>query len=409
MQGSYLPGKERAKLALQGRKSHFVFGNSANEFSTTQKSFFKAFVPSRSPQTNSKNRTISHFNLGSDPTHKSSEFTSNYRAHSLEGKNPILKIADLTPSSVVMGMQQINFTTSNNVYKSHQVNYSGSNTNSPQKNRKHNFDLGKDEDTKFSVMHADFSPVKTEKPKKIEKALLNSHIVMGGHPSMYKSIAATEFSSKGGNPGNLGEEKVKDLKSEHFLLGKDETLLVSNQQQSYRPLIIPKQGLTQEQLTNLKSSHFRFSAENPDYITSNKLHMNYTPAESRAQEKYLKENHVVLGNDSAKYNTNYVSYHTFRSQSVNQPVRTKNEEMNSSVVLGTTNADLSITSATFMTGKKGSPGKLDPRLEKNLRGHHYNLGNSTNIYEQSHKNYGVGPPNPSKFNNLLQEDMNSTH
>jgi hypothetical protein len=408
MQGSYLPVEQRAKLSLQGRKSHFALGKTDGGFATTQNSFFKSFIPTSSPQTNTRNRTASHFNFGEDNSHKYSEFTSNYRTYSVDPRKPRPKIVDLTPSSVVVGMQKIQFFTSNSTYKTPAPQAAQSYSNSPAKNRKHNFDLGNDSPVKSSLMHSDYSPVKPEKTSKVDKGILNSHIVMGGHPSMYKTVASYEYSRKNGSPGALDPYKTLDLKKEHFLLGNDQPSLISNQHDSYKPLINPKQGLTKEALENLKSSHFSFKAENPDYVSVSKQLMTYTPAQIPEQEKYLKVNHVTFGDDIRNFSSNYTEFHNYRSQSVNKPVRTKVQEMNSNLVLGTTNPGLSITSSIF-NGEKGVPGRLDKELEKNLRGHHYSLGNSSNIYEQSHKNYGTGQPNPSKFQEALKKEMNSTH
>ena len=409
MEGSYLPGKQRLKLAQQGRKSHFVFGKTNGGFGTTQNRFYKSIAPRRYPRINPGNRTASHFALGSDYRYKTSEFNSNFHPHPLEPKKPKGKIIDLTPSSVVMGMQKMQFSTSNCIYNSVSPHQAQAYSNSPNKNRKHNYDLGTDAPVKSSVMHSDFSPVHSKPTSKIDQGLLDSHIVMGGHPHMYISVASKEFSPKRQQPGSLGFEKVSDLKKEHFILGQDKPTMMTHQQDIYKPLLIPKQGLSKAQLENLKNSHFTFKAENPDYLSINKLAMSYAPSEIPGQEKYLKTNHVIFGDDKKKFSTSYSNYHTYRSQSVNEPIKTKNDELHHDIILGVTNPALSSTSNSFFTGEKAIPGRLDPQREKNLRGHHYSLGNSSNIYEQSHKNYGVGPCESAKLQESLKEDMNSTH
>ena len=409
MEGTYLSGKQRARLAQQGRKSHFAFGKTDGGFSTTQQVFFKSFSPSSSPQTNANNRTASHFTLGTDIRYKTSEFNSNFRSSRIEARKPQSKIKDLTPTSFVMGMQKVQFVTTNNTFVSGSPQKTQSYVNSPSKNRKHNFDLGTDSPVKSSVMHSDFSPVKPDPSIKVDRGLFNSHIVMGGHPSMYMSVATKEFHSKSEPPGNLSPQQLSELKKEHFILGKDHPSPSTNQQNSYRPFSIEKQGLNKAQLDNLKSSHFSFTAENPDYISLSNMSMRYSPAENRQQEHYLRTNHVILGDDYSKNSTCYSKNHEFRAQSVIEPVRTKVGEMNSDVVLGVTNTGFSSTSHSFLTGERAVPGRMDPQLEKNLRGHHYSLGKSTNIYEQSHKNYGKGTQPPGVFNDALRDDMTSTH
>lgn len=113
-------------------------------------------------------------------------------------------------------------------------------------------------------MQSNYGPLQTQPIEKIDKGILNSHIVFGGHPKMYKSVAVSEYSKKVGDPGKLPSEKIAELKKEHFNLGNDEVFLSSNQSTSYRDKKSSTQGLTKEQLQNLKSSHFSFSEEHPD-------------------------------------------------------------------------------------------------------------------------------------------------
>lgn len=409
MEGSYLPGKQRAKLALQGRKSHFAFGRVDGGFATTQQTFYKSFVQTSTPQNNPKNRTTSHFTLGCESHYKSTESNANYRTHSIDVKKTRLKTNDLTPKDFVMGMQKMKFVTTNNTFTATLTDKFQSHSNSPSKNRKHNFDLGNDLPVKSSVMQADFSPMKPDPVDKVNRGMFNSHIVLGGHPSMYKSVASKEHSGRFEPPGSLDLKQLAELKKEHFTMGKDKPTVSTNQQNSYKPMRVDKQGLDKAQLENLKSSHFSFNAEMPDYISLSQMSMKYAKTEIPSQESYLKTNHIVFGDDKQNFGTNYGKNHVFRSQSVIEPHLTKNNELSHDVVLGVTNSAFASTSHSWLNGEAAKPGRLDPALEKNLRGHHYSLGNSTNIYEQSHKNYGTGPCKPAEFNAALNADMTATH
>lgn len=90
--------------------------------------------------------------------------------------------------------------------------------NSPSKNRNHNFYFGTDTVEKTSVMQSIYGPLQTKPIEKIDKGILNSHIVFGGHPKMYKSVAVSEYSKKVGDPGKLPSEKIAELKKEHLIL-----------------------------------------------------------------------------------------------------------------------------------------------------------------------------------------------
>lgn len=409
MEGKFIPIKERKNIAQQGRKSHLVFGKTSHGYSTTQTSFYRSSTASSSPVRSSNCRTASHFTLGSDSPQKRSEFGVHFKEHPIEAKKPRGKIIDLTPTSFVMGMQDIKFQTTSSFYRDPGNVRRQTHSNSPAKNRKHNFELGSDSPVKSSVMHKDFVEGRTDAAKPVDKNILESHIVMGGHPAMYKTVAGNEFYKRDPSPGKLPDGKLQDLKKEHFVLGQDEPGKASMQSTSYKPFLTPKQGLSKEQLAYLKSSHFSFQSENPDYISVSKATMNYAPAEIREHEKYLKVNHVKFGDDGPKFMTNYSRNHNYRSQSVTEPVRTKVDEMHSDVILGVTSHTLESTAHSNLTGEYATPGRMDPKLEKNLRGHHYNLGDSKNIYAQGHKNYGDGVPNPSKAVDGFKEDMLNTH
>jgi hypothetical protein len=410
MEGSYIPGKQRKQLAQQGRKSHFSFGKTSHGYATTQTCFYRPNSSSSSPVRQANSRTASHFTLGSDSPQKRSEFGVHYKEHQIEPGKPKPKIVDLTPTSFVMGMQEIRFQTTSSFYKDPgSQGETRRQSHSPVKNRRHNFELGFDAPVKSSVMQKDFGQFRAETVRPVEKNLLESHVKMGGHPAMYRTVAENEFYKRDSSPGRLPPGKAEDLKKEHFVLGQDSPGKVSVQSTSYKPFLTPKQGLTKEQLNYLKNSHFKFQSENPDYVSVMKASIGYSPAEIREQEKYLKVNHVNFGDDQTKFKTNYSTNHYYRSQSVNQPVRTKNDEMRSDVILGVTDGPFESSTHSVLTGEKGIPGRMDPQLEKNLRGHHYSMGNSSNIYAQGHKNYGDGVPNPSKFLDGLKEDMLNTH
>jgi len=258
-------------------------------------------------------------------------------------------------------------------------------------------------------MKKDYSSVSPQKSFEVKKNLLDSHVVMGSHRGVYSSVAKKDYFRQDGRPGNLPPDKMKDLKQEHFVLGKDPWATVSVQNTSYRPVGQVKSGLDEDKLNYLKNSHFGFKAEKRDYKTETKSSMEYSKAEIRQQPQYLKVNHVVFGGDKSKFNTNYSRNHHYRSSSVNNPARTKSGEMHSDIILGVTLPVPSTTTNTLMTGKPGIPGRLDPKYESLLRTHHYTLGDTKNIYEQPHKNYGTGSPSPSHFLQGLKIDMLNSH
>ena len=400
MEGNYLPVKERIKIAQKGRKSHFSLGQANEAFATTQNCFFKSFIPSVSPQTNIRNRTAPHFILNSDKKYKTSEYNANYSLNPLEPKKPKSKIVDLAPNNAAMGTQKMQFTTSNFTYSSMSPQAVQSFANSPSKNRKQSFELCTDKQIKSSIMHSEFSPIKPKTTSKIEKALLNSHAVMGSHPHTYISVASKEFSPKFEPPCSLGSQKAHDLKKDHFKLGQDKLNMVSSHQDSYKLLLLPKQGLSKEQLENLQNSHFAFKADNPDYISTNKKLFNRIPNEIHGQEKNLKTNHIIFRDDKKNYGS-------FRSQSVNEPVRNKIEELNHDIALGAKNSNLN--SNAFYTGTSTVSGRLDLQREKNLKDNNCVLGNSLNIYEQPHKNHSAGYSEPTKYHEELKDDVASGH
>lgn len=409
MNGTYLSARQRVQLAHQSRKSHLILGNTSNQFSTTHTSFHRPGASSVLSNRASNRRTASHFTLGRETPQRASEFSHNYKPHSLEARRPRAQIVDLTPSSIILGTQGQKFKPTSTMYRDLSDSSIQSCSNSSLKYRKSNFELGNDQRNRISLMRKDYSRVSPEKPFEVKKNLLESHVVMGSHRGVYRSVAKKDYFRQDGRPGNLPPEKMKDLKQEHFVLGQDPWATVSVQSTSFKPLGQVKSGLDDDKLNYLKTSHFRFKAEKGDYKTEAKTSMEYSKAEIRQQPQYLKLNHVVFGSDNSKFNTNYSRNHHYRSTSVNNPARTKSGEMHSDVILGVTSTSQSTTTNTLISGKPGIPGRLDPNYESLLRTHHYTLGDTKNIYEQPHKNYGTGSPSPSHFLQGLKIDMLNSH
>lgn len=409
MNGTYLSARQRIQIAHQSRKSHLILGGTSHKLSTTQTTYHRptaSSVPSRSA---TNRRTVSHFSFGRETPSKSSEFARNYKHHSLEPRNPRPAIVDLTPSCIILGTQTEKFRTTSRIHRDLSGSSIESFTNSTIKNRRTNFWLGNDKSPRTSLMKKDYSRVLPEKCFEVQKNLLDSHVVMGNHPHMFKSSAKKEYFRKEGKPGVLPNDKLKDFKQKHFDLGNGGKIGVSVQNTSFIPLGQVKNGLDEDKLKYLKNSHFGFKAEQTDYKSMAKTSMEYSKAEIREQPQYLKVNHVVFGDDKHKPRTNYSRNYHYTSNNPNAPYRTKSEEMHSDIILGVTTPIQSTTTNSLITGKSGIPGRMDRNYENMLRTHHYTLGNTRNIYEQAHKNYGTGSPSPTQFLQGLKVDLLATH
>ena len=269
--------------------------------------------------------------------------------------------------------------------------------------------MGTDKPTLSSLMQKDFQKSQPEQPFKIEKNLLDSHITLGTHPKSLQTTTKNEYFLKTGPPGRLNPQQLKNIKQEHFILGQDHKAKSTTQGSSFQPFQMCKQGLPDANLANLKNSHFSFNAEKPSYVSESKESLIYTPAQHRAQENYLKQNHIVLGNNNGKSKSTYSQSHHFRSQSVNNPHITKNDELKSDVVLGTTSEFYQTTTDAKMTGKYAQALKLDRNYERYLRYHHNDLGDGKPVYDLKHKNYGTGQPDPSHFLQGHKIDLLATH
>lgn len=409
MQGNYISNRSRLQLAHQSRKSHFEFGRTGHAYSTSQNSCVRADKFCVTPVRSSNCRTASHFALGNESTRSRSEFSRNYRSHTVERRKPQPLVKELNPSSVVLGTQRIRFSLTSGELRDLTGSRIESYNNTPQKNRKSNFEMGKDKPTLNSLMQKDFQKTLPEKPFKIEKTLLDSHITLGTHPKSLQSTSKNEYFRKQGPPGSLNSQQLKNIKQEHFILGQDQKAKITTNHSSFQPFQICKQGLPESNLSSLKSSHFSFNSEKPSYISESKESLNYVPSEQRTQENYLKQNHITLGNSNPKTNSTYRQNHHFRSQSVNNPLITKNDELKTNLVLGTTSELYQTTTDAKMTGKYAQALKLDKNYERYLRYHHNSLGDGKPVYDLKHKNYGTGQPDPSHFLQGHKIDLLTTH
>jgi hypothetical protein len=269
--------------------------------------------------------------------------------------------------------------------------------------------MGTDRLGKASVMQKEFKKVEREKPFDIEKNLLDSHIILGTHPEVKQSTTKNQYFLKQGPPGSLIGNQLNNLKREHFILGNDKKNNKNTEYSTFHSHLMSKQGLPDEKLTYLKNSHFSFNSEKPDYLSASKESLNYSQAEPRSQERYLKENHVVFGNSKQNFISNYSKNHHYRSQSVNNPKLSKNEELRSDVILGVSKQFYNTTNDENLTGKPAPAVRLDPNYEKKLRYHHDGLGDGRPVYDFKHKNYGEGQPDPSHFLKGHKIDLLSTH
>ncbi|CAG9323085.1 unnamed protein product [Blepharisma stoltei] len=426
MQGGYMPGFHRVKIAQQVRKTHFTLGEEGVAYTTAHSANFKP-VSAPSPQdegANNKKLRTSNLNLGAgqNPSNFKSEFTSQYRAHSLEPKHGLKDSFDMRAHNIILGKQEVSYSTTANVAfddkcgLSHKQETTGISSNKANL-RKHHFNLGDDPNASFSVMKSDYGQKQSESfnagiRDEIKNNLRSSHFDLGKQSVPFVSSTQSEYKTKAFQPRSVTPGRINELRKEHFQLGNDQGTLVSINNLAFSAKSGGAQPLNQEKLNDLRSSHFVLGVTPISYLTATKaVHQPQEMIPSKPEKSTsVRQSHFKLGEDTPSYHTNYAINHSHTTRDATTgPERSQSADRNSNIILGTVNANAYTTSGGTYKGRNGEAGKLDPNLEKDLRGHHFQLGDNGLNYKTINQDYGEQKGYGTKWDPNRVKDMRSAH
>jgi len=401
MEGTYIPATQRESLGKSAKMTHFSLGHNGGGFRTSNQQFYKVNSFAQTTKVNPKNNkifnnTIGNFNL-------STEFKSKFKSSSQEPVKIVKK--NKNADELVFGLQPCRYMPTSRESYNQPLNSSTPYQLFNPSQSKPGVVLGEGKFKPNSVMKSDFTkrdPLKAE--VKYTDARISS-VRLGGDPNTYKTAYVQLHSPKSVESSLYTRAKLNELKKEHFQFGNDPQSKSSVNNSTFLPKKEGRQDLSSEQKHNLKSSHFYLGAFSNDFATS--THSDFTnPNQPKPPKHQDAKEGVTLGSEKPHFQTTYLNTH--RSVSV-PPQRPVNFEFNSSSFnLGNSSQFFSSTTQSSFRGNKGSRGKLGAKLDKELKGHHFELGIDKTNYSSVYRNYGKEKLSNEKQEKFGQETL-KTH
>ena len=385
MEGGFMPGFYRAKIINEVRSTHFNLGKSPNEFLTTNAKNFKGLISEKIEPVTHKNESSVQITMNSNKKDLS-EFSAKYRSYSEE---PRVKANKPSPTLHLSQSPGDYVTTNSKAYKKienkERVEFKGY---SMQKQRKHNFDLGTEEDFTYSTaMQHDFTYIKPE-PSVSYKEIKEKYkgtVAFNEKKGDYMSTNQKEFQNR--KPAT--PVKGKKLDKASFQLQNESQALVSMNQLAYYSKKPENAALSTSKLEQLKSSHITLGNAQENYTLSSK--QPHFPSETEKAGSY-SPTRIKFGIDNNTYASNYSMNYSVRPRSsLEKSLKSiKKYQNHSDIRLGEENSGLISQSHLVHKNLPGIPGKLPYETEKNLKSNHFSLGFDGKFYNTTAQNYGKG-------------------
>lgn len=387
MQGEYLPGSHLSKIIKETRNTHFVLGKNPSEYTTTHKNNYKDSIAKPLPSGNSFDKNLSHIQISHENyTQHITESSAKYRSYSEEPRPKPIKPFH----SLHITQSPGTYITTSGQYKKYQIEKIDYKANQLQKKnfRKHHFNLVDNlVKTNGVPVNSDFTyhkPTVGMSAKEIKEKNTKASI-KNDKAGFYVTTNHNQFSPK--KPGT--PSKIKKLDSSNFQFPGDTSLIVSMNHLSYTPKHNGSNALPDNKLIDLKSSHINLGDSPKSYtLSSHHQHtQNATPDPIRVP--FMSPMPMTLGSDPANYISNY---HT---DYINRPSPKKDNyakkyENKSNINLG--EGKNVLISQTHSVHKYASapPNRLSYENQKDLKAHHFFIGQGYGDYHTTAQGYGVG-------------------
>jgi hypothetical protein len=422
MKGGYMPKEQRDQLALQVRRTHFTLGHGGPDYATTSGTNYdgKQGGPEKLNRDQLSNLRRSHFALGiNEGSHNVlSEFKHRYPPHgyNVSSLNEGVK-ADLRRHHFDFGTEGMQYdTTASASFAKPGVQQSSALPSDHLKNiRKHNFHFGEDKVKPESITRSDFGPKTAQMAdtSAVRRDLRASHFLLGSALPDYTSTAAGDFSSRPAHPSALNTAQLNDLRSCHFKLGTDAPNFNTTVMSNFGPKTDGKQALNQEKLQDLRSSHFKLGHDPIDYAASSHLAHKALDRPSTIgptqSSNGLRASHFALGTDPLQWQSMYSTAHANRDLTSSTGARDRNADRQSHIVIGSSDGPMQSEMQANFIKHNEAPNKLDPALAKDLRSHHFDLGEVEPDFGTSYAKYGSQQGAPGQIDPTMLADLRATH
>ena len=425
--GGYLPKDQRIRVAREIRKTHFTLGEANYGYDTTQHNHYSVPGATGNPadQEYIKNIRKSHIHIH-PPDAKAngvSEFKAKYPPHDVGSAAVSISQetrADLRKHHFELGhSSSAMLSTMQNAFTPQQTQMDAQTLKAIQLQmqniRKHNFQFGGEPVPFQSVTQHDYGPKTAEgwgseeRLKQFKGDLRTSHFQVGNVSQTYMSTAMKDSSPK---TAPTRPPAQMHLRKEHFTFGVDGRPMASTSHLAFTEKEDGMQQLNEEKLRDLRSSHFILGGDQVTYQPVS--HATHVPKPIAAiapiHDVGLRKSHFKLGEDGNTWSTVYQRTHLGRSETQAQAQRDRNADKASHLTVGTDGAPMvSVNQAAYRPHTTGEPGKLDPALAKDLRTHHFQLGPGGNHYKPISKDFAGQPGAPGMMDPAIKKDLRSHH
>lgn len=363
-------------------KHNIVLGTTGIQYNTTTSKTYKPATVNIQHKDSAlkieRNLRKHHFDLGTDPTTKSSTFGHDYSEKPGEKaiSNPSLK-KDLCDSHFVLGRApKMMVTTFQREYPTYQVQDNHMSKDKINGLRKEHFSLGTDS-ANFSSTHKQF------------------------------------FTEKADGRQDLNDEKKKDLRSSHFVLGKAQPTysLTSNFSKPHSASATCLN--TNPTGIKIRDSHFTLGEEPLTYRTS--YAANHVPPSQQAltqradSQRHLSSS-VKFGDAKIPVSNSQASFKPIPINEIQKPDPKLIKELRSNHFTLGDGGNYFKTTASELGRGSGEPGKIDKNIVKDLRASHFKYGDDLAHFLSSNQNDYKKPQGvENKYDNSLSKNLRKTH
>ena len=393
MEGSFIPSCHREKLMNEVRSSHFILGKISPNYSTTNRYHYKE-LSSDNKEIKTIRSNFSHIQISANNyIQKTTESSANYKQFSED-----IKVKAFKPSpALYLSQSPGKYTTTAlatykklNNYDVIEAKYCRAN-----KNKRNNFDIGHDNHREYiSAMKHDFKRV----DNKIENHLIereskqkNNHSqnIDNKKEGTYVSTNFKLFKEK--KPGT--PVKIKKTDKTNFSLKHDPKPFASVNQLAFPPKYSENSALPDSKIKELKASHVTLGTSPEKYTLSSSQYSEQEihKGKSPKNQSYSPKN-IQFGDNILRFQSNYALDYQNRPRSelsAGKPNK-KLYENYSNIILGEENSQFLTHTHAVYKKVPISPSKLSSETEKNLKIHHFQLGNEEKSYKTTSQGYSSG-------------------
>ena len=376
------------------RQSHFKLGDDKNPYETTSMVQNRDIenaprCPSLLDENAKNDLRKSHFNLGNNRPDFETTFRAEYydKSNLLPKDNVDSKNIEkmLRAHNYEFGDDKPNYLTEHlDRYTKPEINPNDLNQNkiNNQLLQKSNYHFGSNNEPWNTTQKRSYTPKYAENDK-ANNDLSKSNFVFGDDKPDFKSINNETYKSLPYSYVPVDQNLVKDLRSHHYQLGRNNDPLMTQYIADYKDPNLFGNNFSPTLDNNLlRQSHFKMGDALPSEIYNTTYNTVHTPKKAKPEQNVLRRSALnVFGNNPMTYLTDYRDNYVPKQSDLSNPNNLNLRDSNFN--LGDMKNDYSTTTGNAYkfdpNAAKNAKNALDKDLIKDLQSTHYKLGYDDDI------------------------------